>query len=255
MNTINWMSDNYIELIGAVTGIIYVFLEIRQKIWLWPLGIITSAFYIMVFFTSKFYADMGLQVYYLAISLYGWYWWVKGSERRAQAEGSDRRRSVRGTKQEAENIERRAGSGETVPIYREVRDGFEDDKSIGINAKDGKESEVKIVLPVTRLLLKTGLILTFVFAALFVVMWYILENFTDSPVPGWDSFLTALSLVATWMLARKIFEHWILWIVVDIVSIFVYMSKGLYPTVVLFGVYSAMAFVGYFAWKKTLKER
>ncbi|MBK7626539.1 MAG: nicotinamide mononucleotide transporter [Bacteroidales bacterium] len=78
----NWISDNYIEVFGAITGIIYVFLEIRQNIWLWPVGIVTSAVYILVFFTSKFYADMSLQGYYLVISVVGWYWW-----RRAKGEG------------------------------------------------------------------------------------------------------------------------------------------------------------------------
>ena len=245
MTIINWMSDNYIELIGAVTGIIYVFLEIRQTIWLWPLGIITSAFYIIVFFTSKFYADMGLQGYYLFISMYGWYWWLKGTERRAQGseERVERREQI--VVEEKSSTELRAWGTE------------EEGRSTGQKEKNGKQrvetEEQKSELPVTRIILKTGVILSVVFAALFTIMWYILENFTDSPVPGWDSFLTALSIVATWMLARKIIEHWILWIVVDIVSMFVYMTKGLYPTVVLFGVYSTMAFVGYFEWNKALK--
>jgi nicotinamide mononucleotide transporter len=79
-----WISNNFIEIFGAVTGIVYVFLEIRQTIWLWPVGIITSAVYIWVFFTSKFYADMSLQGYYLVISFLGWYWWAKGIGHRAQ---------------------------------------------------------------------------------------------------------------------------------------------------------------------------
>ena len=75
---INWLSDNFIEIFGAVTGILYVVLEIRQNILLWPIGIITSGVYIWVFFTGKFYADMSLQGYYLAISILGWYWWMRG---------------------------------------------------------------------------------------------------------------------------------------------------------------------------------
>jgi len=87
MTIYNWLSDNWIEIFGAVTGIVYVFLEIRQNIWLWPVGIVTSAVYILVFFASKFYADMSLQVYYLVISVVGWYWWVRGSGRRAKGAG------------------------------------------------------------------------------------------------------------------------------------------------------------------------
>jgi nicotinamide riboside transporter PnuC len=83
MNVTNWISGNYIELFGAITGIIYVFLEIRQSIWLWPVGIITSGVYIWVFFNGKIYADMSLQVYYLVISVLGWYWWLKGTEQGA----------------------------------------------------------------------------------------------------------------------------------------------------------------------------
>ena len=50
MEITSWTSDKYIEVFGAVTGVIYVFLEIRQSIWLWPVGIITSVLYIWVFF-------------------------------------------------------------------------------------------------------------------------------------------------------------------------------------------------------------
>src|SRR4030043_1236833 len=74
----DWISNNYIEVFGALTGILYVFLEIRQNLWLWPVGIVTSAVYIWVFFTGKLYADMSLQGYYLVISVLGWYWWNKG---------------------------------------------------------------------------------------------------------------------------------------------------------------------------------
>jgi nicotinamide mononucleotide transporter PnuC len=89
----DWLSSNWIEVFGAITGIIYVFLEIRQNIWLWPVGILTSAVYIIVFFTSKFYADMSLQGYYLVISFLGWTWWMKGvaTGDRRQATGAESR--------------------------------------------------------------------------------------------------------------------------------------------------------------------
>ena len=188
-----WWSNHYIEIFGALTGILYVILEIRQSIWLWPVGLITSAIYIWVFFTSKFYADMGLQTYYVIISIYGWYWWLRG----------------------------------------------------------GKKYKTNS-LPVTRVSMKPGTILFFIFLILFVVIWLVLVNYTDSPVPLGDAFTTALSIVATWMLARKIIEHWILWIIADLVSMGLYIYKGLYPTVILFAVYTVMAVIGYLAWRKTL---
>jgi nicotinamide mononucleotide transporter len=207
MELYNWLSDNYIEIFGAVAGILYIFLEIRQNIWLWPVGIATSAVYIIVFFTNKFYADMSLQGYYLVISVLGWYWWLRGVRRQA------------------------AGCRQT-----------EESKS-----KSGSE-----VLQVSRLRIRTGIILTVVFSALFTIMWLVLDKFTDSPVPGRDSFITSLSIIATWMLARKIYEHWYLWIIVNAASVIMFITRGLYPTIILYLIYFAMSFAGLRAWKRSL---
>jgi nicotinamide mononucleotide transporter len=83
-------------------------------------------------------------------------------------------------------------------------------------------------------------------------MWFVLSKLTDSPVPGWDSFITSLSVVATWMLARKIYEHWYLWIVVNTVSAAIFVVKGLYPTVILYLIYGIMSFAGLIEWRKSL---
>jgi nicotinamide mononucleotide transporter len=210
MEIYNWITNNLIEVFGAVTGIIYVFLEIKQTIWLWPVGIITSAVYIWVFFTSKFYADMSLQGYYLVISVLGWYWWAKGTGQGAQSSGKEEEGMRRG--------------------------GDEDKKE----------------LQVTHLKLKAGVVLAVVFVMLYTLMWFVLTRLTDSPVPVRDSFITSLSIVATWMLARKIYEHWYLWIVVNFVSAVLFLTRGLFPTFVLYIVYGIMSFAGLVAWRKTI---
>jgi nicotinamide mononucleotide transporter len=156
---------------------------------------------------------MSLQVYYLAISIFGWYWWVKGSGHLAQGTGAD-----------IEGEKRRTGVGE------------------------------KKELQVTRLKLRTGIILSLVFIFLYFVMWLILTRLTDSPVPVRDAFITSLSIVATWMLARKIYEHWYLWIVVNFVSALLFLTRGLFPTVILYLVYGIMSFAGLAAWKKTIQR-
>ncbi len=185
--------DTTIEVFGAVTGLLYIFFSIRQNILLWPLGIFTSAFYIYVFFTTRFYADMSLQFYYLAISAYGWYHWWRGGE-----------------------------------------------------------NQVKDKLPVTRLRGRQLLWIIGSILLLFAVITWILKNYTDSDVYVGDAFTTAASIVATWMLARKILEHWIIWIIVDAISCALYVYKGLYPTVILFVVYTLMAVKGYIEWKRAL---
>ncbi|MDO9579631.1 MAG: nicotinamide riboside transporter PnuC [Bacteroidales bacterium] len=226
----DWLSNNYIEVFGAIAGIVYVFLEIRQSIWLWPVGIITSAVYILVFFTSKFYADMSLQGYYLLISCLGWYWWLKGTT--AQRLNGPKEESTFAKASVDEEGERGRLGDTEIERLRDKENGG---------------------LTVTRLKLRTGVILAAVFVALYFVMWFVLSRFTDSPVSGWDSFITSLSIVATWMLARKIYEHWYLWIVVNSVSAVLFMTRGLYPTVILYVVYGIMSFVGLKAWKKSLR--
>jgi nicotinamide mononucleotide transporter len=110
-------------------------------------------------------------------------------------------------------------------------------------------------LPVIRLKGKLALILGIITAGGFVIIGFILSRFTDSPIPWWDAFTTAVSFTATWMLARKILEHWILWIIVDAVSMGLYLYRGLYPTLILFAIYTTMAVIGYLQWKKSYQSR
>jgi len=188
-----WIVVNRIEILGAILGILYIFFSIRQSIFTWPTGLVTSALYIVVFFQSKFYADMGLQVYYVAISIYGWYYWAKGNTQK---------------------------KSDTIPV--------------------------KQIRKLLWLKLATVTVLIY-FAILFILLKY-----TDSPIPFMDSFTTALSIVATWMLARKYIEQWLIWVLVDLVSAGLYIYKNLWPTVILFIIYTIMAVLGYNEWKKDL---
>jgi nicotinamide mononucleotide transporter len=85
---------------------------------------------------------------------------------------------------------------------------------------------------------------------IFILIWFVLEYYTDSTIPIPDALATAMSIVATWMLARKILEHWLVWIFVDTFSIGLFWYKDLMPTVFLFVIYGTMAIVGYTEWKK-----
>ena len=193
---ISWFSGNYVEVLGVITGLVYLYFSVRQIIWLWPFGIISSALFILIFFNSKFYADMGLQVYYLGVSIYGWIYWSRGAVDRDERS--------------------------TLPVRR-------------INRQQA------LVLSVTGILLLLGIV-------------YILKQFTDSDVPWGDGFTTAGSIVATWMLARKILEHWMVWVIVDIVAAGLYFYKGLYPSFLLYLVFTIIAVVGFFQWKRSISE-
>ena len=67
-----------LEIFGVIIGIIYLWLEYRASIYLWVAGIIMPAIYIFVYYNAGLYADFGINIYYLAIAIYGWLAWKTG---------------------------------------------------------------------------------------------------------------------------------------------------------------------------------
>ena len=67
-----------IEVVAFVFGVATVYLSARENIWSWPTGMVNVALYAVIFFQERLYADMGLQVIYFALSVYGWYEWLHG---------------------------------------------------------------------------------------------------------------------------------------------------------------------------------
>jgi len=191
---LEWLLNNKIEVMGAVLGVLYIVFSVKQNILTWPTGLLTSLLYIVVFYNSKFYAGMGLQAYYVAVSIYGWFYWLKGKSTQTQ--------------------------------------------SVQVRKTSAKMWGILIIFSII----------------IHILIFFILLNFTDSDVPYLDSLTTALSIVATWMLARKYIEHWLIWIFVDLLSSALYVYKNLWPTVILFLIYTVMAYLGYTEWLKDFKK-
>lgn len=183
----------WFEMIGVAIGLVYLYLEYKANKWLWPVGVLMPLVYVFIFYHSKFYADMGVNVYYFFASIYGWLQWSK---------------------------------------------------------KRGDETENRISRTPNRLILP----LLAVGIVVFAFIAFILVRYTDSPAPYGDSFTTSLSIVAMWMLAHKYVEQWWLWVAVNIVSCGLYVWKGLYPTAGLFAVYSFIAVLGYYKWRRMMKR-
>jgi len=72
------------ELVAAAFGIISVFLSTRQNIWSWPTSLINVSMSALVYFQQRLYATMALQAFFFAVSLYGWYEWLFGGERKTE---------------------------------------------------------------------------------------------------------------------------------------------------------------------------
>ena len=85
-----------------------------------------------------------------------------------------------------------------------------------------------------------------------VMLGGIMGAWTDAALPFWDAATTALSLAAQWLMARKVLESWLGWILVDVLCVGIYAVKGLYPTSVLYGLFLILATLGFLAWRKTM---
>lgn len=89
-----------------------------------------------------------------------------------------------------------------------------------------------------------------------LVLWYaihwVLVSYTDSTIPVWDAFTTALSIVAMWMGARKYAEQWLAWLVVDAVTVPMQLSKGLVFYPILYTLYTLIAILGYRKWLRLM---
>lgn len=195
---------NYLEIIGTLIGLVYLWLEYRASIYLWIAGIVMPAIYIFVYYKAGLYADFGINIYYLLAAAYGWAMWTRKQKHSA--------------------------------------------------AEPARAASTATSTAITKLPLKYVPALTAVFAVAFVGIAWVLIRFTDSTVPWLDSFTTALSIIAMWMLARKYVEQWWAWILVNVVCCGLYIYKDLYFTSVLYGLYAIIAIFGYFKWKRMMES-
>lgn len=85
-----------------------------------------------------------------------------------------------------------------------------------------------------------------------ILLGFLFSIYTNQANPYVDAATTVFSLAATFMVTKKVLENWIYWIIIDTVSVYLYFSRGLQLTAVLFVLFTVLAIVGYFSWKKSL---
>jgi len=81
--TVDYWTQNWLEATGLVSGLLCVALLIRQNIWNWPIGLLYSVVSIVVFYRQRLYAELPLQLFYIVMNAYGWYYWAFGGRRPA----------------------------------------------------------------------------------------------------------------------------------------------------------------------------
>jgi nicotinamide mononucleotide transporter len=173
--------------------VVSVYLSARENIWSWPTAIVNVSLSAIVFYGSGLYSDMGLQVVYLVLSVYGWHQWLHGGQ------GHSR-------------------------------------------------------LPVSRASPRVWLLSS----AMALVFWFALSSYTATlrgvSLPRLDAALVTLSLVAQWMMTRKILENWALWIIADVVYVPMLVYKQLYVFAGLYVVFLGLAIMGLVEWRRSLER-
>jgi len=178
-----------LETLAVVLGIGYLLLAMRESSLCWYCAFFSTALYVWIFGDVSLYRESALNVYYMAMAIYGWLQWQRG--------GADK-------------------------------------------------SGVRIVRWTARQhILGVAIIL-----AASVTSGYLLSSNTAAKLPYLDSFTTWGSVFTTIMVAQKVLENWLYWIVINSVSIYLYIDRGLDQTAAMFFLYLVLATIGFLTWKK-----
>ncbi len=187
---------SHVELIGTVFGLVSVMLAAKGNILTWPTGIINEAAFFIMFYQVQLYSDMYLQVYFFAVTLYGWYFW-------------------NGKK-----------TGEVLQLSTKWR----------------------LLIPV--LVIVASVVTGYMMSRIHEFLPHVFHQ--PAAFPYWDAVTTVSSIVATILLSRKLIETWILWIIVDVVSIMIYLSKGIHLVAIEYFVFLVICVAGFVNWGRKL---
>lgn len=185
------------EIAGVILAIAYLLLAVREKIACWYFAFASTAIYTVLFWDVSLLMESALNVYYMAMAVFGWYQWTRGGAN---------------------------GNGAT--------------QTLAIQTMSHRQHVMVI-----------GII-----AALTVISGNLLSEYSSAAWPYVDSFTTWASVITTYLVARKYLQNWLYWIVIDAVSIPLYIDRGLNLTALLFACYIVIAVFGYLGWRNHFQD-
>ncbi|MAR42972.1 MAG: nicotinamide mononucleotide transporter [Flavobacteriaceae bacterium] len=185
-----------LELFAAVLGVLSVWYAKKNKILVYPTGIISTLIYVWILFKNQLLGDLIINAYFFLMSIYGWFFWSRK------------------------------------------------DKGIIKNK-------------ISRLNLNESIfgIIIFILGFIIVMSIYNISNWKESYVSSIDTLTTAIFCSAMWFMARRKIEHWILWIIGDIISVPLYIYKGLFFTSIQYLIFTFIAILGFITWLKELNKK
>ncbi|MCP4047701.1 MAG: nicotinamide mononucleotide transporter [Gammaproteobacteria bacterium] len=189
-------SMSLMEVAAVIFAMAYLLLAVRENVLCWLFAFLSTAIYTVLFWDVSLLMESALNVYYMAMAVYGWHQWTRGGI-----------------------------------------NGDDQSHALGIRSMSGQQHALVIVA----------------IAILCIVSGYLLSEHSSAAWPYVDSFTTWASVITTYLVARKYLQNWLYWIVIDTVSIPLYIDRGLNLTALLFVVYVVIAVIGYFKWREHLR--
>lgn len=182
------------EAVAVLLALAYLVFAMKGSIWCWAAAFTSTAIYTVLFWNVALLMESLLNVYYMAMAIYGYWMWTRGGNKHA-----------------------------------------------GVNIVSwGLTTHIKLIS---------------VTAAISLVVGHFMATQTQAALPYLDAATTCFAVMTTYLVAKKVLENWIYWFIIDAVSIYLYVSKGLMLTAVLFILYLGMVVFGYFMWRKTMQQQ
>ncbi|MCL1045256.1 nicotinamide mononucleotide transporter [Shewanella sp. 10N.286.51.B7] len=183
------------EAVAVILAIAYLVLAMRTNIWCWAAAFVSTAIYTVLFWKVSLLMESLLNVYYMAMAIYGFWLWRYG----------------------ASDVHNTAS-------------------------------------PIISWSLKTHLIIIAVTSIISLVVGYLMATNTSASFPYLDALTTCFAVMTTYLVAKKVIENWYYWMVINSLSIYLYLQKGLMLTSGLLILYLFMAVSGYFMWRKKMQQ-
>lgn len=188
-------TDISLEIIAVLFGFLSVWFSKNNNILVFPTGMINTSIFVYLLLKWSLLGDMIINVYYFIMSIYGWYFWLKGT------------------------------NNTVSPISK-------------VSNKD-----IRVV------------VLLFISSSVFVSLVYTFFDKWETIVSYIDIFTTAIFFAAMWLMAKRKVESWIFWIVGNIISVPLYLYKGLAFTSIQYFIFTVIAIAGYIKWKELYNKQ
>ena len=188
-------TDISLEIIAVFFGFLSVWFSKNNNILVFPTGMINTSIFVYLLLKWSLLGDMIINAYYFIMSIYGWYFWLKGTNN-------------------------------TVSPISKV-----------------SNTDIRIV------------VLLFISSAVFVSLVYSFFDKWETIVSYIDILTTAIFFAAMWLMAKRKVESWIFWIVGNIISVPLYLHKGLAFTSIQYFIFTVIAIAGYIKWKELYNKR